>query len=174
MLFIRWPISLYRGAKPAVSKSTGILKWSPTNGHKIVPVLISLNRALRKNHPHQRDQKKFSKTSMQVLYAGMDSLSYPAPWKKAKPQRTDGVKMKGDPLDIYISMCFLAPPHSCSCPTLVEKFWEKLRNVGKFWKNFATIYALSCGEKLSQKVHLWRKNDKYQVCNLHRCTAIFR
>ena len=28
---------------------------------------------------------------------------------------------------------------------------------------FATIYALSCGEKLSPKVHLWRKNDKYQV-----------
>ena len=26
-----------------------------------------------------------------------------------------------------------------------------------------TIYALSCGEKLSPKVHLWRKNDKYQV-----------
>ena len=30
---------------------------------------------------------------------------------------------------------------------------------------FATIYALSCGEKLSPKVHLWRKNDKYQVCS---------
>ena len=29
---------------------------------------------------------------------------------------------------------------------------------------FATIYALLCGEKLSRKVHLWRKNDKYQVC----------
>ena len=28
---------------------------------------------------------------------------------------------------------------------------------------FATIYALLCGEKLSTKVHLWRKNDKYQV-----------
>ena len=93
MLFIRWPISLYRGAKPAVSKSTGILKWSSANGHKIVPGLISLNRALRKNHPHQRGQKKFSKTSIQVLYAGMDSLSYPAPWKKAKPQSTDGIKM---------------------------------------------------------------------------------
>ena len=37
----------------------GILKWSPTNGHKIVPDLISLNRAQRKNHPHQRDQKSF-------------------------------------------------------------------------------------------------------------------
>ena len=84
MLLIRWPISLYGGAKLAVSKSTGILKWSWTNGHKIVPVLISLNRALRKNHPHQRDQIKFFKTSMQVLYAGMDSLSYSAPWKKGK------------------------------------------------------------------------------------------
>ena len=31
-------------------------------------------------------------------------------------------------------------------------------------KIFATIYALSRGEKLSPKVHLWRKNDKYQVC----------
>ena len=29
--------------------------------------------------------------------------------------------------------------------------------------DFATIYALSCGEKLSPKVHLWRKNDKYEV-----------
>ena len=115
----------YCGAKPAVSKSTGILKWSPTNGHKIVPVLISLNRALRKNHPHQRDQIKFSKTSMQVLYARMDFLSYPTPWQKAKPQSTDGLKMKEDPLDNYnshfLSMCFLAPPHSCSCPTLVEE-----------------------------------------------------
>ena len=37
-----------------------------------------------------------------------------------------------------------------------EKFWEIL-------ENFATIYTLSCGEKLSPKVHLWRKNDKYEV-----------
>ena len=29
---------------------------------------------------------------------------------------------------------------------------------------FATIYVLLCREKLSPKVHLWRKNDKYQVC----------
>ena len=35
---------------------------------------------------------------------------------------------------------------------------------------FATIYALSCGEKLSPKVHLWRKNDKYQVWNLTQRT----
>ena len=36
---------------------------------------------------------------------------------------------------------------------------------------FATIYTLSCGEKLSPKVHLWRKNDKYQVCQ-HCASAI--
>ena len=29
---------------------------------------------------------------------------------------------------------------------------------------FVTIYALSCVENLSPKVHLWRKNDKYKVC----------
>ena len=28
---------------------------------------------------------------------------------------------------------------------------------------FCRNLALSCGEKLSPKVHLWRKNDKYQV-----------
>ena len=27
----------------------------------------------------------------------------------------------------------------------------------------AHIYALSCGEKLSPKVHLWRKDNKYEV-----------
>ena len=31
-------------------------------------------------------------------------------------------------------------------------------------QNLCNFYALSCGEKLSPKVHLWRKNDKYQVC----------
>ena len=30
-------------------------------------------------------------------------------------------------------------------------------------KIFATIYALSYGAKLSPKVYLWRKNDKYEV-----------
>ena len=30
---------------------------------------------------------------------------------------------------------------------------------------FATIYALTCGGKFSQKVHLWRKNVKYEVCS---------
>ena len=29
---------------------------------------------------------------------------------------------------------------------------------------FVAIYALLCGEKLSQKLCLWRKKDKYHVC----------
>ena len=44
--------------------------------------------------------------------------------------------------------------------------WKILGNYEEFWEilgNFATIYALSCGAKLSPKVNLWRKNDKYQV-----------
>ena len=36
---------------------------------------------------------------------------------------------------------------------------------------FATIYVLSCGEKLSPKVHMWRKNDKYQVWSWTRCSS---
>ena len=41
-------------------------------------------------------------------------------------------------------------------------------------KNVCNFYALSCGEKLSPKVHLWRKNYKYQVwvlqtCNMRSC-----
>ena len=40
---------------------------------------------------------------------------------------------------------------------------ENVAIYAKFMHFFATIYALSCGEKLSPKVHLWRKNDKYQV-----------
>jgi hypothetical protein len=28
---------------------------------------------------------------------------------------------------------------------------------------FVAIYALLCGEKLNQKLPLWRKNDKYEV-----------
>ena len=44
--------------------------------------------------------------------------------------------------------------------------WKILGNYEEFWEilgNFATIYALSCGAKLSPKVNLWRKNDKYEV-----------
>ena len=33
--------------------------------------------------------------------------------------------------------------------------------------SFATIYAFSCGEKLSPKVNLWRKSDKYKVWTFH-------
>ena len=44
---------------------------------------------------------------------------------------------------------------------MLEKFGETLGNygeiLGKILRNFATIYALSCAEKLSPKVHLWRK-----------------
>ena len=36
--------------------------------------------------------------------------------------------------------------------------------------SFATIYALLCGEKLSPKVHLWRKNVKYEVWYVIRLT----
>ena len=30
---------------------------------------------------------------------------------------------------------------------------------------FVAIYTLLCGEKLSQKLCLWRKKDKYRVCS---------
>ena len=40
---------------------------------------------------------------------------------------------------------------------------ENVSTDGDILGNFATIYALSCGEKLSPKVHLWRKNDRYEV-----------
>jgi len=29
---------------------------------------------------------------------------------------------------------------------------------------FVVIYALLCGEKFIQKISMWRKNDKYEVC----------
>ena len=29
---------------------------------------------------------------------------------------------------------------------------------------FDAIYALLCGEKLNQRLRMWRKNDKYEVC----------
>ena len=41
-----------------------------------------------------------------------------------------------------------------------RNFVEMLGNFEKFWEifgDFATIYALSCGEKFSPKVHLWKK-----------------
>ena len=48
----------------------------------------------------------------------------------------------------------------------VEIFWEILGYFEKIWEslgNFATIYALSCGEKLSPKCTYLEKNDKYEV-----------
>ena len=49
----------------------------------------------------------------------------------------------------------------------VEKFWEILGNFEKFWENlgdFATIYVLSCGEKLSPKSTFVEK--KWQIWGL--------
>ena len=37
---------------------------------------------------------------------------------------------------------------------------------------FAAIYALLCGEKLSQKLCLWRKKDKYHVCCYYSYSAL--
>ena len=72
----------------------------------------------------------------------------------------------------------------CLHMTDVEKYeifhiWHvcDVENVAKYAK-FIAIYAvlllnllfmlfcseIPCGEKLSPKVHLWRKNDKYQLC----------
>ena len=34
---------------------------------------------------------------------------------------------------------------------------------------FVAIYALLCGEKLNQRFHMWRKNDKYEVCPQPTC-----
>ena len=70
---------------------------------------------------------------------------------------------------------------------IYAKFMHFFCNLGRFLLNllftlfcreiyFATIYVLSCGEKLSPKVHLWRKNDKYQVwwvINLFCCGNSF-
>ena len=49
----------------------------------------------------------------------------------------------------------------------VEIFWKTLGLFGKFWENlggFATIYALSCGEKLSPKSTYVEK--KWQIWGL--------
>ena len=38
---------------------------------------------------------------------------------------------------------------------------------------FCTIYVVLRGEKLSQKLYPWRKNDKYEVCTLHYTSATY-
>ena len=38
-----------------------------------------------------------------------------------------------------------------------------MQNLCNFFLKNPIIYALLCGEKLSRKVHLWRKNDKCEV-----------
>ena len=45
-------------------------------------------------------------------------------------------------------------------PSLSAIFADSSRN------RFVAIYALLCGENLSQKLCPWRKNDKYEVCLL--------
>ena len=48
----------------------------------------------------------------------------------------------------------------------VEKLQISINKVFNLW-DFVVIYAVFvlnlCGEKLSPKVHVWRKNDKYEV-----------
>ena len=51
-----------------------------------------------------------------------------------------------------------------SCGEILGKFGEILGNFEKFWEilgDFATIYALSCGEKLSPKSTFVEK--KWQI-----------
>ena len=40
--------------------------------------------------------------------------------------------------------------------------------------NFVAIYAFLRGEKFRQKLCLWRKKDKYQVCTIRRMKIIRR
>ena len=42
-------------------------------------------------------------------------------------------------------------------PHMACVWCRKRRHICKIYAIFATIYTLSCGEKLSPKVHLWRK-----------------
>ena len=54
-----------------------------------------------------------------------------------------------------------------SCGEILGNSGEILGNFEKFWEilgDFATVYALSCGEKLSPKSTFLEKNDKYEVC----------
>ena len=45
----------------------------------------------------------------------------------------------------------------------VEKFWENLRHFGKFWEILPQFTRFHVEKNWAQKVHLWRKNDKYEV-----------
>ena len=58
--------------------------------------------------------------------------------------------------DVYNLWCFVA----LNCCKIIF-FWQ----LTLFCREFVVaIYALLCGEKLSQKLCLWREKDKYNVC----------
>ena len=68
-----------------------------------------------------------------------------------------------------------------NCQEILEKLEKFCENVGTFEKkiekcweilgDFATIYALSCGEKLSPKSTFVEKNDKYEVYLIYLPTS---
>ena len=45
----------------------------------------------------------------------------------------------------------------------LEEFWGILRNFGKFWEILPQFTGFHVEKNWAQKVHLWRKNDKYEV-----------
>ena len=50
---------------------------------------------------------------------------------------------------------------------ILETFWEILGNFEKFWKILGDLPQFTpfhVEKNWAQKVHLWRKNDKYEVC----------
>ena len=64
--------------------------------------------------------------------------------------------------------------HMCTRYAVLSKNWfcHDLRCfVAKF---FVAIYAHLCREKLNQRLRMWRKNDKYEVCTFHiLCCCLF-
>ena len=143
----------------------------------------TLSRSLQYMHPHHQNRRlrekrwiyQFSVPSFPIKSPVMWSwLPAPAPrWFKCRSCFQKWKSFFGNLPELifvtnitnYISgekivmwRNFSFPCIPCISPH-VEKFWE-------IWRNFATIYVLSCGEKLSPKIHLWRKNDKYKVCSI--------
>ena len=57
----------------------------------------------------------------------------------------------------------------------MEKLQISINKVFNLW-DFVVIYAVFvlnlCGEKLSPKVHVWRKNDKYEVCLINQVIMV--
>ena len=46
---------------------------------------------------------------------------------------------------------------------ILEKFWEILGNFEKFWEILPQFTHFHVEKNWAQEVHLWRKNDKYEV-----------